>query len=132
MNTETSTLKGAPVEANIDLSGSKDALVKQVSDKLNNARKSDDEPKGMATESDVKDEFTLKSKSNHRVEACRERDRIKSRGRDRGWDSDKEREREEAERFKLKDHGHRSRERAKDSGSFIDLKCGCCFYVSVS
>ncbi|MCI52794.1 cyclin-L1-1-like, partial [Trifolium medium] len=97
--------------ANIDLSGSKGALVKQVSDKLNNARKSDDESKGMATECDVKDEITLKSKSDRRVEACRERERIKSRDRDRGRDSEKEREREEAERFKLKDHGHRSRER---------------------
>jgi hypothetical protein len=99
---------------------------------LNNARKSDGESKGMATESDVKDELALKSKSDHRVEACRERVRIKSRGRDRGRDSDKEREEEEAERFKLKDHGHRSRERVKDSGSFIDLKCDCCFYVSES
>ncbi|KAK2450334.1 arginine-rich cyclin [Trifolium repens] len=124
VNTETSTLKGAPREANVDLSGSKGALVKQASDKLNDARKSDDESKGMAAERDVKDEHTLKSKQDRRMETGgelhrdrdRERDRLKSRDRDRGRDSDKEREREEFERAKLKDRGHRSRERAKDSG----------------
>ncbi|KAK2372112.1 Cyclin-L1-1 [Trifolium repens] len=124
VNTETSALKGAPGEANIDLSGSKGALVKQASDKLNDARKSDDESKGMAAERDVKDEHTLKSKQDRRMETSgelhrdrdRERDRLKSRDRDRGRDSDKEREREEFERAKLKDRGHRSRERAKDSG----------------
>jgi hypothetical protein len=99
-------------------------LVKQASDKLNDARKSDDESKGMAAERDVKDEHTLKSKQDRRMETSgelhrdrdRERDRLKSRDRDRGRDSDKEREREEFERAKLKDRGHRSRERAKDSG----------------
>ncbi|KAK2449172.1 arginine-rich cyclin [Trifolium repens] len=124
VNTETSALKGAPREANVDLSGSKGALVKQASDKLNDARKSDDESKGMAAERDVKDEHTLKSKQDRRMETSgelhrdrdRERDRLKSRDRDRGRDSDKEREREEFERAKLKDRGHRSRERAKDSG----------------
>jgi hypothetical protein len=124
VNTETSALKGAPGEANIDLSGGKGALVKQASDKLNDARKSDDESKGMAAERDVKDEHTLKSKQDRRMETSgelhrdrdRERDRLKSRDRDRGRDSDKEREREEFERAKLKDRGHRSRERIKDSG----------------
>jgi hypothetical protein len=120
VNTETSALKGAPGEANIDLSGGKGALVKQASDKLNDARKSDDESKGMAAERDVKDEHTLKSKQDCRMETSgelhRDRDRLKSRDRDRGRDSDKEREREEFERAKLKDRGHRSRERAKDSG----------------
>jgi hypothetical protein len=120
VNTETSALKGAPREANVDLSGSKGALVKQASDKLNDARKSDDESKGMAAERDVKDEHTLKSKQDCRMETSgelhRDRDRLKSRDRDRGRDSDKEREREEFERAKLKDRGHRSRERAKDSG----------------
>ncbi|GAU20629.1 hypothetical protein TSUD_230430 [Trifolium subterraneum] len=124
VNTETSAPKGAPGEANTDLSGSKGALVKQASDKLNDARKSDDESKGMAAERDVKDEHTLKSKQDRKMESSgelhrdrdRERDRLKSRDRDRGRDSDKEREREEFERAKLKDRGHRSRERAKDSG----------------
>ncbi|WJX54876.1 Cyclin-L1-1 [Trifolium repens] len=123
-NTEASALKGAPGEANNDLSGSKGTLVKQASDKMNDARKSDDESKGMAAERDVKDEHTLKSKQDRRMETSgelhrdrdRERDRLKSRDRDRGRDSDKEREREEFERAKLKDRGHRSRERAKDSG----------------
>ncbi|AES97492.1 putative cyclin L/T [Medicago truncatula] len=119
-NAETPALKGALEEANIDLSSSKGALVKQTSDKLNDARKSDDESKGTAAERDVKDELTFKSKSDRRVEASgdlrRDLDRIKSRGRGRGRDSDNEREREEAERFKLKDHGHHSRQRARDSG----------------
>lgn len=124
MNTETSALKGAHGETNIDLTGSKGALVKQASDKLNDARKSDDDSKGMAVERDVKDEPTLKSKPDRKMDASgdshrdrdRERDRLKSRDRDRGRDSDKERERDEAERVRLKDRGHRSRERAKDSG----------------
>ncbi|XP_045814277.1 cyclin-L1-1 isoform X2 [Trifolium pratense] len=124
VTTETSALKGAAGEADIDLSGSKVALVKQTSDKLNDARKSDDESKGMAAERDVKDEHALKSKQDRKMEASgdlhrdrdRERDRLKSRDRDRGRDSDKEREREEFERAKLKDRGHRSRERPKDSG----------------
>jgi hypothetical protein len=121
------------------LSGGKGALVKQASDKLNDARKSDDESKGMAAERDVKDEHTLKSKQDCRMETSgelhrdrdRERDRLKSRDRDRGRDSDKEREREEFERAKLKDRGHRSRERAKDSGIFIDFLCDCCFFLRI-
>jgi hypothetical protein len=117
------------------LSGSKGALVKQASDKLNDARKSDDESKGMAAERDVKDEHTLKSKQDCRMETSgelhRDRDRLKSRDRDRGRDSDKEREREEFERAKLKDRGHRSRERAKDSGIFIDFLCDCCFFLRI-
>ncbi|XP_012575375.1 cyclin-L1-1-like isoform X2 [Cicer arietinum] len=120
VNTETSALKGPLGEANIDLSGSKAALVKQASDKLNDARKSDEESKGMASERDLKDEPTLNSKQDRKMEAGselrRDRDRIKYRDRDWGRDSDKEREREETERVKLKDRGHRSRERAKDLG----------------
>jgi cyclin L len=138
MNTETSALKGAHGETNIDLTGS--ALVKQASDKLNDARKSDDDSKGMAVERDVKDEPTLKSKPDRKMDASgdshrdrdRERDRLKSRDRDRGRDSDKERERDEAERVRLKDRGHRSRERAKDSGTFIDFICDYCFVVCYS
>jgi hypothetical protein len=87
---------------------------------MNDARKSDDESKGMAAERDVKDEHTLKSKQDRKMETSgelhRDRDRLKSRDRDRRRDFDKEREREEFERAKLKDRGHRSRERAKDSG----------------
>ena len=137
MNTEMSAVKGAHGEANVDLTGSKGALVKQASDKLNDARKSDDDSKGMAAERDVKDEPTLKSKPDRKMDASgelhrdrdRERDRLKSRDRDRGRDSDKERERDEAERVRLKDRGHRSRERAKDSGTFIYFICDYCFVV---
>jgi len=136
MNAETPALKGACEEANIDLSSSKGALVKQTSDKLNDVRKSDDESKGTAAERDVKDELTFKSKSNRRVEASgdlrRDLDRIKSRGRGRGRDSDNEREREEAERFKLKDHDHHSRQRARDSGKFTDFMCDYCFVALLS
>ncbi|XP_073221641.1 cyclin-L1-1-like isoform X1 [Cicer arietinum] len=124
VNTETSALKGPLGEANIDLSGSKAALVKQASDKLNDARKSDEESKGMASERDLKDEPTLNSKQDRKMEAGselrRDRDRIKYRDRDWGRDSDKEREREETERVKLKDRGHRSRERAKDLVFVLD------------
>ncbi|XP_027186311.1 cyclin-L1-1-like isoform X2 [Cicer arietinum] len=132
INSEKSALKVALEEANVDLSGSKGASVKQATDKLNDARKSDDESKGMASERDLKDESTLKSKPDRKMEGGgelrRDRDRIKSRDRDWGRDSDKEREREETERVKLIDRGHRSRERAKDLGHSEKSKRHCIYH----
>lgn len=135
-NTDTSEPKGASGEANVESIGGKDGLAKLAIDKLKDSKKSDDESKG--TEGETRNEPTLKSKFDRKLETSgdirrererdrdsrdrdrdrdRERDRRRSRDRDRGRDSDKEREREEGERDKLKDHGHRSRERAKDSGT---------------
>ncbi|XP_061340857.1 cyclin-L1-1-like isoform X2 [Gastrolobium bilobum] len=125
-DTETSAPKGTPGEANVESIGGKGAVVKLATDKLKDSKKSDDESKGMATEGEARDEPTVKTKSDRKMDASgeirrdrdrdRDRDRTKSRDRDRGRDSDKEREREEAERDKLKDRGHRSWERAKDLG----------------
>lgn len=125
-NTDTSALKGTPGEGNIASTDSKGVFVKLDIDKLKDARKSDDESKGMAAEEEARDEHSRKSKSDRKIEVGgdsrrererdMDRDRTKSRDRDRGRNSDKEREREEAERDKLKDHAHRSKERVKDSG----------------
>ncbi|RYQ88398.1 hypothetical protein Ahy_B09g095609 isoform F [Arachis hypogaea] len=113
---DTAVPKGATGEADIESVGV--ALVKQI-DKPRESKKSDDESKSAATDGGARDELTLKSKSDRKMEASgdirRDRDRDRERDRDRGRDSDREREREEIERDKHKDR-RRSRERSKETG----------------
>ncbi|KAL8140386.1 hypothetical protein V2J09_006407 [Rumex salicifolius] len=126
----------------LDSSSSKDAILKQVPDKLKDPKKSDDDKKNVSSEGEGREDHGIKSKSEPRTVASgerardrdrdrdsdrdrdRERDKLKSRdreSRDRRRDSDRERDRDEPERDrdKAKEKSHRSR--PKESVNFINL-----------
>ncbi|XP_057736604.1 cyclin-L1-1 [Arachis stenosperma] len=117
---DTAVPKGAAGEADIESVGG--ALAKQI-DKLRESKKSDDESKSAATEGGARDELTLKSKSDRKMEASgdirrdRDRDRDRERDRDRDRDRDRERDRErERERERERDRTKsRDRDRGRDS-----------------
>ncbi|XP_020114061.1 cyclin-L1-1 isoform X2 [Ananas comosus] len=113
-----------------DTGSTKDALIKAALDKLKESKKSEDDGKNVPAELDGKEDLTVKSKSDYKLDASiergREREKERSRGRDRdsrgresdrdsrGRDSDRERERErEIDRDREKERRHRS----KDKGS---------------
>nr|DAD33481.1 TPA_asm: hypothetical protein HUJ06_012332 [Nelumbo nucifera] len=116
---------------NADSSGSKDALIKVVLDKLKESKKSDDDGKSILIEREVREEPPSKPKTEYRQEVGgernrereRERQKTRDRDRDRGRDSDREREREkdvERDRDKLKERSHHSKDKGKDSGGHSD------------
>ncbi|KAG4998696.1 hypothetical protein JHK85_030135 [Glycine max] len=103
-DTDNSVPKGAQGEANIESNGGKGAMVK-----LKDSKRSDDEPKGMATEGEARDEPIPKSKSDRKTEAIGEtrRDRDREIERDRDWERDRDRDRDRTK--------SRDRDRRRDS-----------------
>ena len=101
--------KGTQGEANIESNGSKGAIVKVAIDKLRDAKRSDDESKGMCTEGEASYEPIPKSKSDRKTEAIGEtrRDRDREIERDRDWERDRDRDRDRTK--------SRDRDRRRDS-----------------